>query len=651
MEYLNRFSKKGQTLIELLLAVGLAALLIPALLSGFMSSRDSRVQQTKRVDALAHLTELKSVVRSVREMGWSYVSTNGVYHPVASGSAWAFAAGTETIDGITRSVSISDVNRDTSGTIVSDGGALDPSTKKITLNITWTAPYPTSTSSILYLTRWLENAAYTETTQAHFNAGAKSGVVVQATNPPQTADDGEVILGAGGFGNWCAPTLLSPGTNLEGQGIAKDIYAVEGKAYTGTGENSSGNSLIGINISNAHPPVASQQSAYDGHKTNSVHGETNYGYISTDTNGKEVVIVQTSSTPYTEIGYFDAPGGNSGRSVYVVGNTGYVTTGDKLYNFDLSSKTGSRPIRDSNGVQLAGNGSQVVVSGNYAYVSIEGNSSTEMQIVDVSNATNLMVVGQADIDGQSARDIYINTSASRAYIAAQEDSGRRELFIVDISTKTGSRPIVGSYDTNGMDPRGIVVVPGNRAIMVGWNAEEYQVVDISNEAASSRCGGLQVPTGVNGVASVLEADGDAYSYIVTQDTDAEFRIVEGGPGGGAASSGTFESQTFDPGYLSANNRLRAIFAKPPSTDIQFQVSLATKVAGVCPATGSYTFVGPDGTSGSYFTQSSGQAIAFPYTNYQTYTNPGQCLRYKVYFSTSDQANTPVLNDVTINYSP
>ena len=39
------FNQRGQTIIELILAMGLAALIFPTLLAGFMSSREGKVSR------------------------------------------------------------------------------------------------------------------------------------------------------------------------------------------------------------------------------------------------------------------------------------------------------------------------------------------------------------------------------------------------------------------------------------------------------------------------------------------------------------------------------------------------------------------------------------------------------------------------------
>ncbi len=468
---------KGQLLIELVLVMGLAAAIVPALLTTFVASRSGRVQNQERIVALGYLQEAKEAIRTYRESDWSTFAVNGTYHPVISGTTWTLSSGIETVNSITRQIVISDVQRDATGAIVTSGGTTDPSTKKATISVTWAAPLSTTITSTLYFTRWNENAAYTETTLDDFNyvgstwPGLQTGVTVQATTPPQISGDGEVILGAGGHSNWCTPALDATTLDLPKNGLANALFATESNAYATTGENASGVSFAKVNVGTSppYPPTPSLASTFDGYKTNAVFGETNYAYIATDNNSKEVVIIDLNNVvggKYQEIGTFNAPGNVSGAGVYVVGNTAYVLVNSVLYNFDVTSKSGSRPILDTNGVTLAGDGKSVVVLGNYAYVATDG-SSAELQIVDVSNATNLTVVGQANTNSGTATDIYVNSAATRAYLATTQSASLSEMFIVDIATKTGNRSVIGSYESNGMSPKSISLVPGNRAIIGG----------------------------------------------------------------------------------------------------------------------------------------------------------------------------------------
>lgn len=651
----------GQLLVELVVVMGLMALLLPVIIAGFVATREGRVQQSQRLDAVSLLKESEEAVRSVREKGWSTFAVNGTYHPVISGGSWSLAIDPATQDGFTTSVVVSDVFRDASGAIVTGGGSLDPSTKKIVTTIAWIIPVPSSTSTTMYLTRFMDNAAYTETTQTQFNAGTKTGTTIRATNPPLLADDGEIILGAGGHSNWCTPILEARTVDLPKNGVANALYSIEGSAFTTTGENSSGISYAQVSIGGSppYPPNASLAYTFDGYKTNDVFGSINYAYIGTDKNSEEIVIIDLNSVisgKYQKAGYFNAPGNGSGNSIYISGNTGYMTSGSTLYNFDVSniadcSDASGCTIKDASGVSLAGTGNRIAVSGSYVYVAVDS-SSTQFQIVDASNPTNLTVVGQTQIAGAGEGvDLIINSISNRVFLAVSSSS-KKELYSIDISSPSGDRPIKGSYEANGMNPKAVSLVPGNNAILVGAGGEQYQVITVITGSSDSltHCGGLTTGININDVFSVLEADNDAFSYILAA-TDPEFRMIEGGPGGGYSTSGTFESQTFNPGYQTANNRFSTTYSLPSNSTVKYQVTMANLAGGVCPSTGSYTFVGPDGTTGSYFTPASGEFVTFPFGATGNYSNPGQCIRYKAYLTSNDGTSTPVLNDVTINYSP
>lgn len=629
-------SQTGQSLIELLMAIALAAVLLPAALTGFISSREGKAQQNQRLQAVPLLKEAEEAVRIAREKNWNTFAVNGTYHPEISANTWSLVTGVETMSGFTRSVAISDVSPP------------DPSTKKIVTTVSWNTPFSSAATSTMYLTRYLGNTIFTQTTQADFNAGIKTGVIVTNTS------GGEVVLGAGGNANWCEPNLSIAALDLPKQGIANAISAIEGKVFAGTGENASGVSFANVAISNDKPPVATVSGTLDGYKTNDVFGETAFAYLATDNNAKEVIIIdltsQDENKKYSEVGYFNAPGNGNGESVFVSGNVGYMLSSAgtyKLYTFDLSSKAGARPVLDADGVTLTGEGKEVFVVGNYAYVAVDL-SSTQLQIIDVTNPANLTVVGQASVLGGEGKDVFVNSTGTRAYLATENSTTQKELFIIDTSTKTGSRPTIGNYEANGMDPKGITVVPGSRALLVGTGNEEYQAINIANETQPVRCGGLNIDTGVNGISSILETDGDAYSYIITGDANSELKIIEGGPGGAFSQTGTFESNTFDATASAAFNRFAVTINKPFQTNITFQVSGADANQGTGNCTdATFTFVGPDGTSNTQFATSS----AIPTSVSGGYKNPARCFRYKAFLSTTDFTQSPTLYDMTVNYSP
>lgn len=190
----------GQTFIELILAMGLAAIIFPTLLVAFMSTREGRPQQEQRLQAIALLKETEQAVKSVRNSGWSTFATNGTFHPTISGTAWTLSSGTGTVNGFTQSVVVSDVARNGNGDIVTSGGTTDPSTKRVEITISWTQPQPSSITSTTYYTR-TENLTYQHTTDTDFGAGTLDDTQVLDTL------GGEILLANNNKGKWCSPSF------------------------------------------------------------------------------------------------------------------------------------------------------------------------------------------------------------------------------------------------------------------------------------------------------------------------------------------------------------------------------------------------------------------------------------------------------------
>ncbi len=680
--------RSGQMIVELLMVIGLSAITLPALLTGFVVSREGRPQQTQRLAAVAFLKETKEAVRVVRESDWANISTDIVmgneYHPVLSGSTWTLAAGNETVNGLTRSVVISDVYRDANGAIVTSGGTLDPSTKKAVSTVSWTQPFSSSISATSFFTRFLDNAAYIQTTESDFNTGSRLNVSV--TN----VSGGEIQMASNTKGQWCDPTLSSATIDLPA--TPKAVWAEPGHAYvaSGTSQQASTVSFTRVDIADTDPPSGTIHGSFNGYIANDVWADTNYGFVATTHDSKEVVIIDLNSyadpvnKKYAEVGYFNTPSSSTNaQSLFVLQDRGYVTTNNYLYVFNLSSKSGSRAqigsrINFANSGDTAGEiyGVEIGTS-KYIFVGIEGSTVEELKIINVTNhsggSSQWGVVGSINIEPnncsslESGKSVYIKPDGTRAYLGSSNDASFKEFFVLDTSNKSSpslvggiaSNPPCtngGGYDSGGMDPEQSVVVSlaENRAILVGIDAaggadsEEYQVLDMSNEGSPSKCGGLQINQGVYGVAAVKEGDGDAYAYLITGDSSNDLKIVQGGPDGAYNEEGTYESAIFDPGYSATFNRFTATATVPAQTSLQLQIAVADPVAGSC-SNSTYDYVGPDGTANTYYTPDEDTIIIN--NDGATYENPAQCFRYKAYFTSLNPNATAVLSDITVNYSP
>ena len=671
-------------LVELLMVVAILMVVTPALLGGFVASREGRIDNEKRFGATLLLREAKQAVYSVREEEWDNVSTNGTYHPTISSNKWSLAAGPDVVGDYTREIVISSVSRDSStSAIVQSGGQNDPSTKRVRARVSWDSAAQNEVVTEFYLTRFLDNAAYTQTTSADFATGTHTSTAVAATG------DGEVRLAANVKGKWCEPNLS--GATIDLPATPNAIWAEEGHIYTASGNSatSSTESYQHTLITNTDPPTPSLHGKFRGYRTYDVWSDSNYGYIATSDNNKEMVIINhnqysdVAQKIYAESGYFNESGTTDGRSLFVLGGRGYLAAGNYLYVIDLSSNSGSRPqigsrIQFANSGDYAGKIYAIDQGGtSYVFVSIIGSTVDELKIINATNpnvSAQWRVVGAINIEPnncsslESGKSVFVNGGGNRAYISSVNDNNFKEFFILDTGNKSSPSLIGGfatqptctnggGYEAGGMDPSQSTVVNNveDRAILVGndatgdaINSQEYQVLDLSDEAHPTKCGGLNFNQGINGVAAVKETDGDAYAYVITGDSATDVKVIAGGPDGSYQEEGTYESAIFDAGSSALFNGYQATFTQPANTTLQWQVASADPVSGSC-SSANYQYVGPDGTANTYFTAAQG---ALPLNDDNSgYENPAQCTRYRATFTTTDYNVTASLQSMIFNYSP
>ncbi len=382
-------SRTGASLIELLLAIAIAGAVLPAILTGFVTSRQGRVEQQQRTEAVTVLRRTQEALRSVRERGWSTFANNGTFHPAISSGQWTLASGVGVSGDYTTSVVISDVNRDSNNQIASSGGTLDPSTKRIDVSVTWEIPRTSSITSTLYLTRYLDNLVYVQTTEADFNLD--TSVQTAVTN----AGGGAVQLGNNVKAKWCSPSF-SPATIDLPDGPPVAVSATASATSTTIPNDvfvavapyaSSSTKLAYLNVAaNVDPPTASLRGTFtldaakysnasyvptgigldNNFKTNDVRYYKSgsgklYALIATNLPDKEVIAILIDDNnfqdPVSKIYKYstffntrryqgnaqslpnqdETPFGYGGVSLAVLGSRGYLAAGGFLYVIDLST--------------------------------------------------------------------------------------------------------------------------------------------------------------------------------------------------------------------------------------------------------------------------------------------------------------------------
>lgn len=192
----QKLAQSAYSLVELLMAIAIFGVLTTILFTGFIATRDGKPQHEAKMEAAILYQETIEALRIIREQDWENIAHNGTYHPQTTADSWTLVGGGKLINeitGLTRSVVIDDVYRDQDGNMTNIGGIIDPSTKAITVNITWDKPLVSSYNSTIYLTRHLDNLAFSDSTVEDFQSGEMD--LVKTVSP--ILDDGEIQLVGG----------------------------------------------------------------------------------------------------------------------------------------------------------------------------------------------------------------------------------------------------------------------------------------------------------------------------------------------------------------------------------------------------------------------------------------------------------------------
>jgi type II secretory pathway pseudopilin PulG len=627
---------KGYGLVELVLAIGIFAAIASTLVLIVVDSTRT-LDNTRARSRASYLTqEINSAIIMMKSKSWFSVivhTNDGPKYIEYVDGDYQIQSGQGVKSGFTYSFEILPANRDEHGYLVDTGGTVDPHTRLVQIDIQWTdfLGRSNSISPKIYINDW-ETNSIVYSTEEDFIQGEHDSTMVQ------NQFGGEVRLQSMFYADWCNPSLSMTAHDLPGQGIASNISSSGEHVYMGTGGNSSGISFMKATVT-GDPPIVTVEGTVDGYKVNDVFGLNGIALMATDNPSKEVVIFNISSTPYTEIGYFDGAGPQDATTVFVYGDKGFVTHGRTVSIFNLTSFTGSRSLIRSIdfGTRNAHTATDIFVDERYIYMTLT--SHTYEFVIYEYNDSGIYLRAFADLNDANGTGLYISEDKTRAYISTARNIGH-EFFILDITNKNGALPVISSFDTGDMSPNSVASID-NRAIIAGASGEEYQVLDITDEQVPIRCGGLQINTGVNALALVTQGI-NHYTYVVTRDSNSEFKIIRGGPGGGGADGNGYlpfgihvspihDSESYNSIYYFLG--LTTIVPEGTSLQIQFRVSDDPNMSGS-------TWVGPDGTASTYYELSGMYTLP---TNLQ-----GRYIQYRAVFE-SDTVSTPLLQEIIINY--
>lgn len=128
---------KGFTLLELSLAIMIFAIVAAGVALPIIGNHLGALENEKNLAANTVLTESWEAVRAIRNNDWNNV-TNGTHGLRNLGGYWEFSGGSDSLQsGFTRTIIVSDIQRDASGDLVDSGGTVDLDSKKVVIQISW----------------------------------------------------------------------------------------------------------------------------------------------------------------------------------------------------------------------------------------------------------------------------------------------------------------------------------------------------------------------------------------------------------------------------------------------------------------------------------------------------------------------------------
>src|SRR3989344_1096598 len=433
----NLYSSKGFSLLEVLLAVSIFAILVTGLVGGLIYGQEATATAGLRSRAVMLAEEGLEAVRNIKDGGFNDVAI-GTHGLATASNIWEFSGSSDTTGVFTRQIDIANVDTDR---------------KTITSTVTWQQT-PSRTGSVVLTTRmanWLQT-------------------VSDWANPAQEA-------------------------SLDFSGTEDGLKIQVSSNYVYLVRNGGTPDFLVVDISTPASPSLVGSLSLSGNPTN-IYVSGNYAYVSNSDDSQELQIINISTPASPSVtGTFDAAGTADGKGVFVVGTAVYLvrdtSSSDEFYIINAStpaspSSTGSLNLGDA--------GYEVWVSGTKAYVA-SGDNSQELQVVDITTPASPSIFGSYGIGGNTDA-ITVSGVGDTGFLG--QGAGA---YLIDISTPSTpslTSTFAGAGTVNdialnfGSADTFVYFVTAN-------SNKEFELFDISVPASPVSVGSLNL-TAFNGIA-------------------------------------------------------------------------------------------------------------------------------------------------------
>ncbi|MBU0667741.1 hypothetical protein KJ951_01915 [Patescibacteria group bacterium] len=153
MKYKNH--KKGQTILEIVVAMGVFIIILGGVTSLYIASISCASGIDEEFKADMYLRQAFEATRAIRDGGFAGLA-NGTYGLSNGSGYWQLSGSSDNLGEFTRTLQISDVQRNSGCAVVGSGGTVDHDSKKITVTVNWDQgmPNPKSISANQYMHNW-----------------------------------------------------------------------------------------------------------------------------------------------------------------------------------------------------------------------------------------------------------------------------------------------------------------------------------------------------------------------------------------------------------------------------------------------------------------------------------------------------------------
>lgn len=475
---INISGNKGQSLIEILIALGIFAVTLSASFQLFFGSQNLSVDSGNAGIALDYAQEGVEAVRSIRDRNWGEL-TDGSHGLVFQDNEWMFGSSTASdVKGdFTRSITVLTVEENFKIATTTISWQIDPlRIQKIEM--------------VEQLSNW----------ESPLQSSCKTDPLVGDWAHPQTI--GTADLGAG-----------NEGTDV----LVKYPYVyVSGKA-----SSSSKPDIFVFDITNLNMPQLTGSKDIGSGGINSIHINGNYLYAASPNDSKEFIVFDISVPgSISEVASLNLSGSSDGLSIISFGDTAVVGRTDSASN-ELNFINVFNPASPSVVAQFGGldDVRDFAVSDNYLYV-IE-DSGTDIRIYDVTNPNAPVFVtgyNRGSIDYMSSHLLYKGGGRN---LLVGSDSGNNDFEVIGATT-TNQMYVRDSLDVGGQI-NDITCAMGDLAFLATTNSgKEFLIVNVASPDNIYEYASLnypQVGTGIdyyNNTVFMSVRSNDALRIITSQ---------------------------------------------------------------------------------------------------------------------------------------